>query len=138
PGPGGRARIDGIAADTDPREGAALAIAVLEELIGRGVRVLVTTHLEELKALTHVDPRFLNARVGFDSKRMAPTYKLQLGAAGTSSALDLASRMGLPPHVVDRARNLARSSGGPLAQALAAAEEDRRGPTRARATARAA
>ncbi len=125
-GPGALALIDEIAADTDPREGAALAIAVLEELIGRGVRVLVTTHLEELKALTHVDRRFLNARVGFDSKRMAPTYKLQLGASGTSSALDLASRMGLAPHVVDRARELVRSSGGPLAQALAAAEEERR------------
>jgi len=125
-GPGGLALIDEIAADTDPREGAALAIAVLEELIGRGVRVLVTTHLEELKALTHVDPRFLNARVGLDSKRMVPTYKLQLGAAGTSSALDLASRMGLAPHVVDRARELARTSGGPLAQALSAAEEERR------------
>ena len=125
-GPGGLALIDEIAADTDPREGAALAIAVLEELIGRGVRVLVTTHLEELKALTHVDGRFLNARVGFDSKRMAPTYKLQLGAAGTSSALDLASRMGLAPHVVDRARALVRTSGGPLAQAVAAAEEERR------------
>jgi DNA mismatch repair protein MutS2 len=86
-GPGALALIDEIAADTDPREGAALAIAVLEELIGRGVRVLVTTHLEELKALTHVDGRFLNARVGFDRKRMVPTYKLQLGAAGTSSAL---------------------------------------------------
>jgi len=125
-GPGALALIDEIAAVTDPREGAALAIAVLEELIGRGVRVLVTTHLEELKALTHVDRRFLNARVGFDSKRMAPTYKLQLGASGTSSALDLASRMGLAPHVVDRARELVRSSGGPLAQALAAAEEERR------------
>jgi len=125
-GPGALALIDEIAADTDPREGAALAIAVLEELIGRGVRVLVTTHLEELKALTHVDHRFLNARVGFDSKRMAPTYKLQLGAAGTSSALDLASRMGLAPHVVDRARALVRTSGGPLAQAVAAAEEERR------------
>src|SRR4029450_6545533 len=102
------------------------AIAALEELIGRGVRVLVTTHLEELKAMTNVDRRFLNARVGFDSKRMAPTYKLQLGAAGTSSALDLASRMGLAPHVVDRARDLARGGGGPLAQAPAAAEEERR------------
>ncbi len=125
-GPGALALIDEIAADTDPREGAALAISVLEELTGRGLRVLVTTHLEELKALTHVDRRFLNARVGFDSKRMAPTYKLQLGASGTSSALDLASRMGLAPHVVDRARELVRSSGGPLAQALAAAEEERR------------
>jgi DNA mismatch repair protein MutS2 len=125
-GPGGLALVDEIAADTDPREGAALAIAVLEELIGRGMRVLVTTHLEELKALTHVDRRFLNARVGFDSRRMVPTYRLQLGASGTSSALDLAARMGLPAPVVERARELARSSGGPLAQALAAAEEERR------------
>jgi DNA mismatch repair protein MutS2 len=125
-GPGGLALVDEIAADTDPREGAALAIAVLEELIGHGVRVLVTTHLEELKALTHVDRRFLNARVGFDSRRMVPTYRLQLGAAGTSSALDLAARLGLPGPVVERARALARSSGGPLAQALAAAEEERR------------
>src|SRR5262249_41912079 len=62
----------------------------------------------------------------FDSRRMVPTYRLQLGAAGTSSALDLAARMGLPAPVVDRARALVRSSGGPLAQALAAAEEDRR------------
>ena len=42
--------------------------------------VLVTTHLEELKALAHMDPRFVNARVGFDPKKMAPTYRLQLGA----------------------------------------------------------
>ncbi len=74
--------IDEIAADTDPREGAAIAIAVLEELLTGGAVVLVTTHLEELKALAHLDPRFLNARVGFDAKRMAPTYKLQTGRGG--------------------------------------------------------
>jgi len=125
-GPGSLVLIDEIAADTDPREGAALAIAVLEELLSRGVRALVTTHLEELKALTHVDRRFLNARVGFDSRRMVPTYRLQMGAAGTSSALELAAHMGLAPTIVERARALVRSSGGPLAQALAAAEEERR------------
>ena len=69
---------------------------MLEELLGRGAVVLVTTHLEELKALAHVDSRFLNARVGFDRERMAPTYRLQLGAAGASSAIDIARRMGLP------------------------------------------
>jgi DNA mismatch repair protein MutS2 len=125
-GPGSLVLIDEIAADTDPREGAALAIAVLEELLGRGVRALVTTHLEELKALTHVDRRFLNARVGFDSRRRVPTYRLQLGAAGTSSALELAAHMGLAASIVERARALVLSSGGPLAQALAAAEEERR------------
>ena len=125
-GAGSLVLIDEIAADTDPREGAALAIAFLEELLGRGARALVTTHLEELKALTHVDARFLNARVGFDARRMAPTYRLQLGAAGTSSALDLAERMGLGPAVVARARALAAGTGGPLSRALAAVEEERR------------
>ena len=125
-GPGSLVLIDEIAADTDPREGAALAIAFLEELLGRGARALVTTHLEELKALTHIDARFLNARVGFDARRMAPTYRLQLGAAGSSSALELAERMGLSPQVVARARALAAGAGGPLSQALVALEAERR------------
>ncbi|EAU68889.1 DNA mismatch repair protein [Stigmatella aurantiaca DW4/3-1] len=118
--------IDEIAADTDPREGAAIAIAVLEELLDKGAVVLVTTHLEELKALAHMDPRFLNARVGFDAKRMAPTYRLQLGASGASSAIDVAARMGLPERICQRARDLSLNAGGPLAKALAAAEEERR------------
>ena len=118
--------IDEIAADTDPREGAALATAFLEALLDRGARTLVTTHLEELKALTHVDPRFLNARVGFDARRMAPTFRLHLGAAGSSSALELAERMELPPAVVARARALAAGAGGPLSQALAALETQTR------------
>lgn len=118
--------IDEIAADTDPREGAALAIAVLEDLIERGATVLVTTHLEEVKALAHMDPRFLNARVGFDPARMAPTYRLQLGFAGASSAIEIAARMGLPERITARARHLALHSGGPLARALAAAEEERK------------
>jgi DNA mismatch repair protein MutS2 len=73
-----------------------------------------------------MDPRFLNARVGFDPKKMAPTYKLQLGAAGASSAIEVAARMGLPEQVCARARDLALNAGGALAKALAAAEEERR------------
>jgi DNA mismatch repair protein MutS2 len=118
--------IDEIAADTDPREGAALATAFLEALLDKGARALVTTHLEELKALTHVDARFLNARVGFDARRMAPTYRLHLGAAGSSSALELAERMGLPGPVLARARALAAGAGGPLSQALSALEAETR------------
>lgn len=118
--------VDEIAADTDPREGAAIAIAVLEDLLDRGAVVLVTTHLEELKALAHMDPRFINARVGFDSRKMAPTYKLQLGAAGSSSAIDIAHRMGLADKIVERARELSLGAGGPLAKALAATEDERR------------
>ncbi len=118
--------IDEIAADTDPREGAALAIAVLEELLNRGAVALVTTHLEELKALAHLDPRFVNARVGFDSRKMAPTYRLQLGVAGASSAIEIAQRMGLPDSICARARELVMGSGGSLAKALSAVEDERR------------
>jgi DNA mismatch repair protein MutS2 len=125
-GPGALVLVDEIAADTDPREGAALAIAVLEEFIAKGALVLVTTHLEELKALAHLDPRFLNARVGFDPRAMAPTYRLQLGAAGASSAIDIARRVGLAPQVCERATALAQDAGGALSKAVNAAEQERR------------
>jgi DNA mismatch repair protein MutS2 len=118
--------IDEIAADTDPREGAAIATAVLEELLERGAQVLVTTHLEELKALAHLDPRFVNARVGFDSRRMAPTYRLQFGFAGASSAIEIARRVGLSEALCARAHDLATNAGGALSKALAAADEERR------------
>jgi DNA mismatch repair protein MutS2 len=118
--------IDEIAADTDPREGAAIATAVLEELLSRGAIVLVTTHLEELKALAHLDPRFINARVGFDGKRMSPTYRLQIGFAGASSAIEIARRVGLDEAICVRAHELATNTGGALSKALAAADEERR------------
>ncbi len=124
--PFGLVLIDEICADTDPKEGAAIAIAVLEQLLDKGATVLVTTHLEELKALAHMDERFLNARVGFDPKRMAPTYKLQIGEAGRSSAIEIAARVGLSDRICARARELYLGAGGPLAKALAAAEEQRR------------
>src|SRR5205814_7439655 len=89
------ALIDEIAADTDPREGAAIAVAALEKLVAVGAQVLITTHLEELKALALADPRFAPASVGFDVERLAPTYRLRLGEVGASSAVELARRAGL-------------------------------------------
>ncbi|MBX7114564.1 MAG: Smr/MutS family protein [Myxococcaceae bacterium] len=124
-GAGALVLIDEIAADTDPKEGAAIAIAVLEALINTGAQVLVTTHLEELKALAQLDSRFVNARVGFDSKKMAPNYRLQLGAAGASSAIEIARRVGLPEGICQRAGELVANSGSGLAKALAAAEQER-------------
>jgi DNA mismatch repair protein MutS2 len=118
--------VDEIAADTDPREGAAIATAVLEDLLERGAVVLVTTHLEELKALAHLDKRFVNARVGFDGKKMSPTYRLQIGFAGASSAIDIARRVGLSDAICARALDLATNAGGALSKAIAAAEDERR------------
>jgi DNA mismatch repair protein MutS2 len=123
--PGSLVLVDEIAADTDPREGAALAAAILEALVDRGATVLVTTHLEELKALALSDPRYANARVGFDAERLAPTFQLHLGTPGSSSAIEVAARVGLPPTVIERARGAMRGSGGALSEALAALEEER-------------
>jgi DNA mismatch repair protein MutS2 len=123
-GPGSLALVDEIAADTDPREGAALAAAILEDLIGRGALVLVTTHLDELKALALTDSRFANARVGFDAARLVPTFELHLGSPGSSSAIEVARRVGMPESVVARARAALSGHGGSLSQALRALEDE--------------
>jgi DNA mismatch repair protein MutS2 len=123
--PGSLVLVDEIAADTDPREGAALAAAVLEGLVERGALVLVTTHLDELKAIALGDPRFANARVGFDAERLQPTYQLHLGTPGSSSALEVAARVGLPAAVVARARASLGGQGGALGEALRALDAER-------------
>jgi DNA mismatch repair protein MutS2 len=123
--PGSLVLVDEIAADTDPREGAALAAAILEALVERGAAVLVTTHLDELKALALTDDRFANARVGFDAERLRPTYQLHLGTSGSSSALEVAGRVGLPAQVVERARAAMGGRGGALGQALRALDSER-------------
>jgi DNA mismatch repair protein MutS2 len=123
--PGSLVLVDEIAADTDPREGAALAAAILEALVERGAAVLVTTHLDELKAIALTDPRFANARVGFDAQRLQPTYQLHLGTPGSSSAIEVAARVGLPPAVVERARASLGGHGGALGQALRALDDER-------------
>lgn len=117
--------IDEIAADTDPREGAAIALAVLDDLADKGARAMVTTHLEELKAVALTDPRYVNARVGFDADRMAPTYKLHYGTPGASSAIEIARRVGLDPRLCAKAEENLKTSSGPLGRALAALEKER-------------
>ena len=123
--PGSLVLVDEIAADTDPREGAALAAAILEALVERGATVLVTTHLDELKALALTDPRYANARVGFDAERLVPTYQLLLGSPGSSSAIEVAARLGLPTPVVERARAARHGQGGALGEALASLDAER-------------
>lgn len=95
--------LDELAVGTDPREGEALAAAVLDSLCARGGAVATTTHYEGLKALALGDPRFLNASVGFDLAAMSPTFKLAMGIPGASSALAVARRFGIPGPVLERA-----------------------------------
>jgi DNA mismatch repair protein MutS2 len=125
-GPGSLVLIDEIAVGTDPEQGAALAQAVLEALAARGVTSLVTTHYERLKALGATDPRFANASVGFDLARLEPTFKLHLGAPGSSGALTVARRMGIGAEVVDRARDLMGPQVAKVEDLLASVADQRR------------
>lgn len=101
--PGALVLLDELAGGTDPREGEALAAAVLDGLCRRGAAVVATTHYEGLKALALADPRFQNASVGFDNTTLTPTFKLALGVPGASSALAVARRFGIPSLVIQRA-----------------------------------
>lgn len=98
--------LDEIAGGTDPGEGAALGQALLEALVDRVAQLVVTTHYEALKSLALGDPRFVNASVGFELQRLAPTFELHQGVPGSSFALVVAQRLGLPPTLNARARTL--------------------------------
>ena len=95
--------LDELAGGTDPREGEALAAGVLDSLCARGGAVVVTTHYEGLKALALADDRFQNASVGFDLTTMEPTFRVTIGIPGSSSALAVARRFGMPGTVIERA-----------------------------------
>ncbi|XYH96076.1 endonuclease MutS2 [Sorangium sp. So ce1128] len=101
--PGALVLLDELAGGTDPREGEALAAAVLDSLCARGGTVACTTHYEGLKALALGDQRFENASVGFDLATMSPTFRLVVGVPGASSALAVARRFGIPAAVLERA-----------------------------------
>jgi DNA mismatch repair protein MutS2 len=102
-GRGALVLLDELAGGTDPREGEALAAGVLDSLCARGGAVAVTTHYEGLKALALADDRFVNASVGVDLATMTPTFELAMGIPGSSSALAVARRYGLPGTVIERA-----------------------------------
>jgi DNA mismatch repair protein MutS2 len=89
---------------TDPAIGMAMARAMLESLADKNSAVMITTHFSNLKNLSDGDPRFLNASMEFEPKKLAPTYKLLNGIPGQSYALELASRMKLNPSLIEKAR----------------------------------
>jgi len=98
--------IDEIGSSTDPNEGAALAVAVLDHFRERGAMTLVTTHHSRLKAYAAETPEAVNAAMEFDEATLEPTYRLLSGLPGKSSGIDIAQRLGLKPSIVAKARTL--------------------------------
>jgi DNA mismatch repair protein MutS2 len=96
--------VDELGTGTAPEEGAALAVALLDEFRERRCLTLATTHHDRLKTYASTTPGVLNAAVEFDEVNLRPTYRLMVGVPGGSSGIDIARRLGLPAHVIDRAR----------------------------------
>src|ERR1019366_9042584 len=97
--------VDEMGTGTAPEEGAALAVALLEEFRTRGALTLATTHHDRLKAYASTTPGIVNAAMEFDEENLRPTYRLLVGVPGTSSGIEIARRLGLPARVVDHARS---------------------------------
>jgi DNA mismatch repair protein MutS2 len=96
--------VDELGTGTAPEEGAALAVALLEEFRTRHCLTLATTHHDRLKAYASTTPGVLNAAVEFDTVNLRPTYRLLVGVPGGSSGIAIAERLGLPHHILERAR----------------------------------
>ncbi len=94
--------LDELFVGTDPIQGAALAAALLEDLVQRDATTVVTTHLEGLKTLAYQSDAFANASMGFDLDTLSPTYEMTMGIPGRSYAVRIAARLGLDDAVVER------------------------------------
>lgn len=127
--------LDELAGGTDPREGEALAAGVLDSLAARGGAVVATTHYEGLKMLALGDGRFENASVGYDLKTMAPTFRVAMGVPGSSSALAVARRFGMPGTVIERAERFLSTEDKNFDEVVRRLELERAGLELARADA---
>lgn len=98
--------LDELAVGTEPHTGSAIGQAVLEELANRKATAIVTTHFDNLKSLAINDKRFRNGSMEFSTKNLQPTYRLVLDIPGQSYGIEVAEQIGLPPHVIERAKDL--------------------------------
>jgi len=101
--------FDELGSGTDPAEGMGIATAILEELLVKGCLFTVTTHYPEIKEFATGTQGVINARMAFDRESLMPLYRLEIGEAGESCALHIAQRLGMPAHILERAREITYS-----------------------------
>ncbi|KUK67980.1 MAG: MutS2 protein, partial [Mesotoga infera] len=125
--------LDELGAGTDPVEGSALSIAIIERLLEKS-RLILTTHLTPIKLYAMERSDVENASVEFDVSSLRPTYRLLMGIPGSSNAIEVSKRLGLPPEIIERARSYMDSEArdleaviGKLHRERSSLEEERRG-----------
>ena len=117
--------LDEVGAGTDPAEGSALAIAILEHIHRIECRMVATTHYSELKAYAYERKGVINASMEFDVQSLSPTYRLLIGVPGRSNAFAIAERLGLPGAILEHARGEVKEEDMRVEHMIASLEENR-------------